>query len=208
MSSRYASVLRLTSSTVTLAPSPTAILHAFAPTTPPPMIVTRPRLTPGTPPSSLPGHPAGDRRHRREQRQIAGRRLERLVRDAVDAAIEQLLAELLRRREMQVREQQQIFSHARELGRDRLLDLDDHVGLAPNLVGRRDDLRARGDVRLVGDRRADARVVLDQNGVAALLEDRDAGWSHADAIFLSLDLFGDADAHVIGRSIVLGLRDF
>ena len=53
-----------------------------------------------------------------------------LVRDAVDAAIQQLLAELLRGGEMQVREEEQILAHARELGRDRLLDLDDHVGLA------------------------------------------------------------------------------
>ena len=51
--------------------------------------------------------------------------------------VEQLLAELLRRREVEVREQQQIFAHQRELGRDRLFDLHDHVRLAPHLVGGR-----------------------------------------------------------------------
>ncbi|CKG68271.1 Uncharacterised protein [Streptococcus pneumoniae] len=39
---------------VTSAPSPTAILAAFVPACPPPMIVTLPRLTPGTPASKIP----------------------------------------------------------------------------------------------------------------------------------------------------------
>ena len=85
-------------------------------------------------------HATGDRAHRREQREITGRRLDRLVRDAVDAAVEQLLAELVRGREVEVREQQQVFAHQRELGRDRLFDLHDHVRLAPHLFARRDDL--------------------------------------------------------------------
>ena len=182
MSSRYASVFELTSSTVTFAPRPTAILHAFAPTTPPPMIgdataldarhaaeqhALAAALALEVRRAGLHRHPAGDRAHRRQQRQIARRRLERLVRDAVDAAVEQLLAELVRRGEVEVREQQQVFAHQRELGRDRLLDLHDHVRVPHTSSRGGDDLRARLDVRLVGDRRADAGVLLDEHGVAA-----------------------------------------
>src|SRR5574341_2228147 len=45
---------RSCSSTVTLAPIPTAILAALVPTIPPPRIVTRPRSTPGIPDRSTP----------------------------------------------------------------------------------------------------------------------------------------------------------
>ncbi len=45
------------SSTVTRAPIPTATRAAVAPTTPPPMIITRAGRTPGTPPSSTPRPP-------------------------------------------------------------------------------------------------------------------------------------------------------
>jgi hypothetical protein len=43
-----------TSSTVTCAPMPTAIVAALRPTTPPPRMTTRPRRVPGTPPKSTP----------------------------------------------------------------------------------------------------------------------------------------------------------
>src|SRR5699024_11980707 len=42
------------SNKVTLAPRPTAILAAFVPTTPPPIIVTLPRFTPEIPASKTP----------------------------------------------------------------------------------------------------------------------------------------------------------
>ena len=42
---------------VTSAPNPIAILAAFVPATPPPMIHTLPLLTPGTPPSNMPFPP-------------------------------------------------------------------------------------------------------------------------------------------------------
>ena len=81
----------------------------------------------------------------------------RLVGDAVDAARQHLLAELLRRREVEVGEQQQVLAHQRELGRDRLLDLDDHVA-APRPRSRVATIFAPGlDVGLVGDRASRGR---------------------------------------------------
>ena len=38
---------------------PIAMTAALMPTTPPPMIITRPAATPGTPPSSIPRPPSG-----------------------------------------------------------------------------------------------------------------------------------------------------
>ncbi len=48
---------------VTSAPMPTATLAALVPTTPPPMMVTRPRRTPGTPPRRMPLPPCAFSRH-------------------------------------------------------------------------------------------------------------------------------------------------
>jgi hypothetical protein len=53
-SSRYPIVLARTSSTVTYAPMPMAMVAALRPTTPPPRMTTRPRRVPGTPPSRTP----------------------------------------------------------------------------------------------------------------------------------------------------------
>ena len=50
--------LALISRIVTCAPSPKAMRAACVPTTPPPMIVTFPLGTPGTPPSSTPEPPS------------------------------------------------------------------------------------------------------------------------------------------------------
>ena len=79
---------RLRSTTVTLAPMPSAIVAAWVPATPPPRMITSAGGTPGTPPSRTPRppasrseamradlrrQPAGHFRHRRQQRQPAGR---------------------------------------------------------------------------------------------------------------------------------------
>src|SRR6185312_15047022 len=92
-----------------------------------------------------------------------------------------------------------ILAQQRVLGRDRFLDLHDHVVVAPDLLLGRNDLGARLDVRLVGDRGALTGSLLDAHVVAPSNEGRDAGRGHADAEFLSLDLFGYADSHVDGR---------
>ena len=111
---------------------------------------------------------------------------------------EQLLAELVRGGEVEVREEQLVLAHQRELGRDRLLDLHDHVGAAPDLFARRDDLRARLDVLLVGDAEPRPAPCSTSTVWPRCTEHRDAGRGHADAKLLGLDLFGNADAHVDG----------
>ena len=112
---RIASGLR--SSTVTSAPMPSAIIAACVPTTPPPRSRRLPGATPGTPPSRMPLPPCGfleperaglhrhaarDFRHRRQQRQSAVRRRDRLVGDAYGAARDQRAGLLGVGREMQI----------------------------------------------------------------------------------------------------------
>ena len=56
----------------------------------------------------------------------------------------------------------------RDLGCLRLLDLDDHVGLAEHRLGVGHDARPLRRVVGVLDRRADARALLDQDLVAVV----------------------------------------
>ncbi len=78
---------------------------------------------------------------------------------------------------------------------DRLLDLEQQLGLGPDLVGGVEDLGARGEELLVGDRRAQARTTLDDDVVPAAGELVDAGRRHRDAVLVVLDLTGYPDAH-------------
>jgi hypothetical protein len=66
---------------------------------------------------------------------------------------------------------------------------------APHLVAGGDDARARLDVVIVGDARAEARSLLDEDGVTTAGEDGHASRGHADAELLGLDFLGDADTH-------------
>ena len=125
---------------------------------PPPRMTTLAGATPGTPPSEhaaaavqllevlgafLHRHAAGDLGHRREQRQLARRQLDRLVGDARRAAVDVRLRELLVGREVEVGEDQLAAPHVRPLALDRLLHLHDHVAVAP----RRSRRRARSSRR-------------------------------------------------------------
>ena len=77
--------------------------------------------------------PAGDLAHRREQRQPAVVGLDRLVRDGGDPAVDERARERLVGGDVEVREEHEPLAQARVLGRDRLLDLEQHLG-PPDLV--------------------------------------------------------------------------
>ena len=143
--------------------------------------------------------PARDLAHRREQRQMARRRLDRLVRDAGDARVDERARQGLVRGDVQVREQRQVFAEPAVLLRDRLLHLEQELCRAPHLVDGR-DARADRDVGVVGEARPDAGVLLDGDLVAALNELERACGRESDAILALLDLSGDSDPHR-GRTI-------
>jgi hypothetical protein len=81
----------------------------------------------------------------------------------------------------------------RHLGRLRLLDLDDHVGLAEHRLGVRHDPRPLRRVVAVLDRRADARAALDHDVMAVLVQLADPRGRQRDAVLIGLDLGGNAD---------------
>ena len=109
---------------------------------------------------------AGDLGHRGEQRERAVAELDGLVGDAGDLVVKQRVGAGLVRGQVQVGEEDQARAHPVVLLGDRLLDLEHHVGDAPDLVGVWDDGRAGRDVGVVGELRASARVLLQVDLVA------------------------------------------
>src|SRR5262249_16384608 len=119
---------------------------------------------------------------------------DRLVRDARHLRVGEALRELRLRREVEVRVEHEPFAEEAVLGRERLLDLHNHLG-APRLGGGADDLRAGGDVLAVLDAPAFARAALEEDLVAARREAASPRGGHADSVLARLDLFGDSDEH-------------
>jgi len=78
---------------------------------------------------------------------------------------------------------------------DRLLDLEQQVGVGPDVVGLGDDLRPGGHVVGVRDRGALACGVLDQDRVPGADQLRHPGRGERDPVLTVLDLSGDPDAH-------------
>ena len=60
----------------------------------------------------------------------------------VDLGVHQLAGQLGQRRQMEIGEQDQAGAEVRIFGRLRFLDLDDEIGLAPNVGGSRDRISA------------------------------------------------------------------
>ena len=81
---------------------------------------------------------AGDLAHRRQQRQRPVVGLDRLVGDGGDAALDERPRQRLVGRDVEVGEEHEPFAQAAVLRRDRLLDLEQQLGFAPDLVDRRD----------------------------------------------------------------------
>ena len=101
---------------------------------------------------------------------------------------------------MEVGEEDQAFAEVAVLLLDRLLDLDDHVGEAPDVVGGADDLGAGGLVFVVGHGGEGSGVMLDEDLVAGLDQGLDSGRGDADAALVVFYFFGNADNHFLLHS--------
>ena len=97
--------------------------------------------------------------------------------------------------EVQVREEHLARAQQLDLGRLRLLDLQDQLRLGEHRLRVRHDAGALGHVRVVVDRAALAGAGLDQHLVAVLRQLARAGRRQRDAVLVRLDLGGDADPH-------------
>ena len=119
--------------------------------------------------------------------------LDRLVGDGCDAAFRQRAGERLVGGDVEVGEEHEPLAQPRILGVDRFLDLEQEVGLAPGIV-HRDDAGAGALVLLVGECTPLPRARLHQNLVTALDQLAGTGGGERDAVFVGLDLLGNADA--------------
>jgi len=105
---------------------------------------------------------------------------------------------------MEVGEQHLTLAHAVVLGSDGLLDFEDEVSGPPDIVGCRQDVRARMDELLVGDGGPQPGSGLDEDLMAVATELEYAGRSDGHAVLVVLELAGYADLH--GLLLRLRLR--
>ena len=142
----------------------------------------------------LGSEPARDLAHRREQRQRAVVGLDGLVSHAGGSALGEGACQLLACREMQVRQEHQPLTEERILGRKGLLDLEQELGFAPNVLDTPEG-RSDGTVCVVREGASVARARLDEHFVAALDELASAGRRQSDPVLVRLDLIDDSDLH-------------
>src|SRR6185437_2136338 len=150
--------------------------------------------------ADLDGEAAGDLGHGGEQGQGAGAVLDGLVGDAGDALFQQDVGEFLERGEVEVGKEDEAVAEVVVLLLDGFLDLDDHLGGAPEVGGVANDFGADGLVIVVGEAGEMAGVVLDEHLVAGFGEGLGSGWSNADAGFVIFNLFWDTDNHLLKTS--------
>ena len=91
-----------------------------------------------------------------------------------DFVVEERIGQLFQRSEVQIGEQDEPRAKVPVLFLSRLLDLDDHAGEAPYVVGRAHDLRSGGLIGIVRKGRKRARAGFDQHGVPGLHQRLDA----------------------------------
>ena len=113
------------------------------------------------------GQATRDLAHRREQRQCAVVRLDRLVRNRGDAAVDKRPRQRLVRRDVEVREEHEPVAQTAVLGLDRLFDLEQELAPLPDLVDAHDS-GADGLIGVVGEGAPLPRAGLDEHVVAAL----------------------------------------
>ncbi len=147
------------------------------------------------PGSLLNGHAPGDLAHRRQQRQLTRRKLDRLVGNTGGAAFDVRLSQFLIRGKMKIGEDRLTLPHALPLGLDRLLDLHDHVRFSPYRICVRQNRCACLHIELIGKPTALAGSLLHVYGMTALDERFGAGRDERDSVLVGLDFLGNADLH-------------
>ena len=146
--------------------------------------------------AGLDRHAAGDRAHRREQRQAAAGVGHGLVGDRDAARRQQVRGLLGVGSEMQVGEQDLARAQTRPLLALRLLDLDDQLGGGEHLLGIVRDARPGALVHDVDQADGVACVGFDQDLMAVLGQLAHRCRGQADPVFVGLDFLRYADPHL------------
>ena len=143
----------------------------------------------------LGGQAPGDLGHGRQERQVPGVGLDGLVGEGGDPAVQELTGQLRVRGQVQVGEEHESASQERVLGRYRFLDLEDHLGAVPDLLGAAQERGAGGGVLLVVDAGAEPGPDLDGDLMALLGQGAYTGRGDSHPPLVVLDLGGDTDPH-------------
>ena len=139
--------------------------------------------------------PPRDLAHRSKQRQRAVGSLDGFVRDGGDPALDQCAREVLVGREVKVGEENEAVAEPVVLRGHRLLHLQQELDVAPDVLDRH-ELDALGLVRRVREGAPLPGAALDEHVVPTLDELASTGRRQRDAVFVGLDLLGDADPHL------------
>ena len=118
-----------------------------------------------------------------------------LIGDAGDFLLQHLSVSIGSGARCRIGEEHQAVAEEAIFLLDRLLHLDDHVGIAPDVVGGADDLRAGGLVFVVGEGGEFARVGFDQHLVPGLGQRLHARRGDADAALMVFDFLRHSDDH-------------
>src|SRR5579883_1210851 len=145
--------------------------------------------------ADLDRHAAGDLAHRRQERQPTARIGDRLVSDAGGARAKQPFGLAPIGGEMEIGEEHLARPEAGDLGRLRLLDLDDHVGAGEDLFGGPGDTGACPLIGGIVEADARPRAGLDDDPVPVMDELAHASRDQPDPVFLDFHFFGDTDEH-------------
>ena len=145
----------------------------------------------------LNAHAASHFTHGGEAGEVARAATQRLVGECGDTGVEQSPGERFAGGEVQVGEENLPPAKQRELGGLRFLHLDDQVGLLKHLGGRSDNLGPILEVVFIGDARANPRAPFHQHPMPEPGQFFDPRGDETDAIFIRLDLLGNADNHAI-----------
>src|SRR5664279_4976889 len=149
-----------------------------------------------------------DLTHGREKGKRTVLALNGLVRDRGGAGSNKRLGQGTVCRQVQVREEGQIFAKVAVLRRNRLLHLYDEVGGCPYLVGDDDDACARSGIILVREATAETGSGLQRDSVPTCDQGVDTGRSDRDTILVVLDFSGLRNLHRLTfRSSALSLSE-
>lgn len=140
-------------------------------------------------------HAPRDFAHGREQRQPATFVGHGFIGEGDAAAGQKRLGQRRLGRQMQIGEQDLPLADQRELGRLRLLDLEDQLGLLPHRGGGGGDLRPGGDITGIANADAGTRAGLDQELMPMVRKLAHYRGHGGDAIFVGLALLRYADQH-------------
>ena len=140
-------------------------------------------------------HAAGDLAHAGKKRQGSVRELHGLIGDADDLLFQQGFGLLGIGRKVQIGEQDLAFVEEVVFGRQRFLDLDDHLGRIEDFLRSIQKLRAVRGVFLIREAASESRAFLNEYAVAGFHERIDHRRGYADTAFLGLDLCGAANNH-------------